>query len=322
MKRRWQLGSLCLLGSLSACGAVAQNSEPGEESQVERINWGARSPWAEAGVRARPPGARVPPEEQQANPFKIFDNVYSVGIQTSASYLITTSEGLVLLDSTYSESADLVLDNVRTLGFDPSDIRYLFITHAHFDHAAGAGRVKQVTGARVGMSREDWEFFEQQQRRGQRGTQNPGLALARDLVITDGETIMVGDAAFTFYVTPGHTPGATSIQYQVRDGSRSYRALSPGGLGMNFGPEWTSVYINGIERLKQTGPWDVLLANHSWVMPPDLFEVERTLADRGEGPHPAVVGPTSINEWFDSVLEVAYEKLAYEQNETEPSASP
>ena len=76
------------------------------------------------------------------------------------------------------------------------------------------------------MSAEDWAV-----------TNRP--AIEKDLVLKDGETIKVGDASFKFYVTPGHTPGATSIEYQVRDGGKTYRALSPGGLGMQFGPAET-----------------------------------------------------------------------------------
>ena len=83
------------------------------------------------------------------------------------------------------------------------------------------------------MSAEDWAVIEQPQGRGQ-GQQNTGPVIARDLVLKDGQTITLGEATFKFYVTPGHTPGATSIEYQVRDGGKTYRALSPGGLGMQI----------------------------------------------------------------------------------------
>jgi len=278
-------------------------------AQPAKIDWNLKAPWGpwqSVGPRA---GKAT---ETTREPFRIFDNVYYVGLHFVSSYLVTTSNGLVLIDATFAETSNSVLDGVRKLGFDPSNIKYIFITHSHLDHFGGAGKIKQVTGARVGMSLEDWQSVEKQQS-GANG-QNLAVPLTRDLIIKDNDTIKVGDATFKFYFTPGHTAGATSIEYQVRDRGKSYRAISPGGMGIAFGPEWTPVFIKSIERLKQLGPWDVVLGNHPFLAPRDLeLNVERDLATRGNGPHPAVVAPAEINEWFDAVLKVANEKLATEQ---------
>jgi len=89
--------------------------------------------------------------------------------------------------------------------------------------------------------------------------------------------------------------------------------LSPGGLGFP-GPEGNAAYLRSTERLKQLGPWDFLLTNHPGMMVPrELAEIEKALATRGNGPHPAMVGAAKINEWFDAVIKVAREKLAAEQ---------
>ena len=87
------------------------------------------SPWFDPEF---PPRTR---EAQLAEPFRIFDNVYYVGLQSVSSYLITTSQGLILIDPTYDYTAELVLDSVRAVGFDPGQIEYLLITHGHGDHA-------------------------------------------------------------------------------------------------------------------------------------------------------------------------------------------
>lgn len=252
-------------------------------------------------------------DKQQKDPFKIFDNVYSVGFQTVSAYLVTTTGGLVLIDSGWAETSDLLVNSIRKLGFDPANIKYIFVTHSHTDHFGGVPKVQQLSSARVGLSLEDWQNLERQQSGGQRRGQNTGLVLKRDLILKDGGSITVGDTTFKFYFTPGHTPGATSIEYQVRDGGRSYRTLSPGGMGMQFGPEWTPAYLKGVERLKQLGPWDVVLSNHPFLMPRDLADIEKDLAKRGQGPHPAVLGPQKINAWFDAVLKTTHEKLAAEQ---------
>lgn len=251
----------------------------------ERTNWNLKAPWG---------GTRQDATRNPKTPFKIFDNVYYVGMETVCAYLVTTNNGLVLIDTTWAETADAVLNSIRTLGFKPTDIKYIFVTHSHTDHLGGAAKIKQLSGAPVGMSAEDWA----------------AAKMPSDLVLKDGQTITVGNASFKFYVTPGHTPGATSIEYQVRDGGRTYRALSPGGLGMQFGPAETPTFLKSIERLKQLGPWDAMLSNHPWLMPRSLGDLEKDLANRGRGAHPAVLGPAKINEWFDSVIKVTKEKLA------------
>jgi metallo-beta-lactamase class B len=184
--------------------------------------------------------------------------VYSVGLQALSSILVTTSDGLVLLDATFAETVDGVLESIRALGFDPARIRYVFITHARTDHYGGAGRIKQlVPSARVGMSLEDWVDAEREMRSaaGQQGSKP--APLNRDLIVSDGQRIAVGDTTFTFYVTPGTTPGALSIEYQARDGGTSYRAMSTGALGMYPEPKWGEAYIKSMQRLKTLGPWQV-----------------------------------------------------------------
>jgi metallo-beta-lactamase class B len=326
MKPMRTLSMLLLLATFSFSPRLdaqrdAPNGAQGEVSTPPGGEWNAKAPWGPlqtAGQRSGPPTA------QTRQPFQIFDNVYYVGLHFVSSYLITTTDGLVLIDATFGDTADSVLDAIRKLGFKPSNVKYIFITHSHLDHFGGAGKIQEVTGARVGMSLEDWQSVESQQKAEQQKSQatsqpagqNLGLQLVRDLVIPDNDSITVGDTTFKFYFTPGHTAGATSIEFQARDRGKSYRAIVPGGMGMQFGPQWTPVFIKSVERLKQLGPWDVMLGNHPFLMPRDLeLEIEPQLAKRGDGPNPAIVGPASINQWFDAVLKVANEKLVAEKTQ-------
>lgn len=307
MKQSGVLASLIavFLATLSAgAQGVSQAGVPG--NQAQRIDWNARAPWAGRSED-------VPPEAQQEAGFRIFDNVYYVGLKRVSSYLISTSAGLVLIDAGYPQTTDFVLNNVRAVGFDPANIKYILITHSHVDHYGGAARIKELTGARVGMSLEDWQVVERSQSGSQTQPQDRGPLLKRDLILQDGDAMQIGDTVLKFYVTPGHTPGATSIEFQVKDRGKSYRALSPGGLGMQFGREWTATFIKSIERLKQLGPWDVLLGNHPFLMPRNLFDIKKDLETRGQRPHPAILGAAATNRWLDRVLQTAREKLADEQ---------
>jgi metallo-beta-lactamase class B len=321
--RRYLIVTAVLGLVLAASVAQGQGRQGGGGGQAPQINWNQRMPWGplEAAVRLRWNG--LPLTAQRTEPFKVFDNVYYVGIQVVGSYLITTNAGLVLVDTTYAETADMVLESIRKLGFDPANIRYIFITHQHADHFAGAGRIKQVAaGARIGMSQADWEGVERLQSAGQGGNQNTGITLTRDLVIKDGETITLGDTTLKIAVTPGHTPGALAIEVPARANGRTFRALIP-NTGINPSPELTRPYIASMERLRKMGPWDAVLPVHGFLSLREIPLEPRELVLAAQPPaapqkttHPAVVGPDRINQYFDAMLKVAREKLASEQAPT------
>lgn len=299
----------CLLASVIA--VLLAGWPASAQDSAQKIDWNARAPWS-----GRP--ADAAPREQQEPGFQIFDNLYYVGLKRVSSYLLTTSGGLVLIDTGFPNTADFVLDNIRAVGFDPANIKYILITHSHADHYGGAARIQQLSGARVGMSLKDWQVVESAQNGEPRAGSERGLPLRRDLVLKDGGSLRVGDTTLKFYVTPGHTPGATSIEFEARDRGKSYRTLMPGGLGMQFGREWTPTFVQSMERLKQLGPWDVILGNHPFLEPKNLFDIKNELAKRGQGPHPAVLGAAATGKWLDRVIEVAKEKLASERAPSQP----
>ena len=322
MKYRYAL-ALSALALVTATTALSGQGREGGAGQAPQINWNQRMPWGplEAAVRLR--WAGLPLTAQRVEPFKVFDNVYYVGIQVVGAYLITSNDGLILVDATYAETADLVLDSIKKLGFDPANIRYILVTHQHADHFAGVGRVKQVaTRARVGLSQVDWEGVERLQAAGAPAN---GIRLTRDLVVTDGQVITVGDTSLKVYVTPGHTPGSLGIEVPARGGGRTFRALIP-ATGINPSPDLTKIWIASMERLKQMGPWDTVLPVHGFLSlldiplePKDLVMAGQQPAPRPKTAHPAVVGPEKINQYFDAMLKVGREKLATEQGRSTTS---
>jgi glyoxylase-like metal-dependent hydrolase (beta-lactamase superfamily II) len=250
------------------------------------------------------------------DPVKLFDNLYSVGFTAICAFAIPTSDGIVMIDSGWPETVDLLMNNVKAVSLDPSKIKYILVTHARVDHFGGAGKIKEdfAPGLRVGMSAADWTEAERLYKAGTKGQENSVPApLARDLVINDGDTLKVGDTTFKFYVLPGTTPGSLGIEYQAKDRGKSYRTLFTGGIAMYADPMWGDAYIKSIERLKMLSPWDVLFGNHPFMaQPKDLGEIERDVATRGNGPNPAVAGPKKINAFFDNALKLAHEKQALE----------
>lgn len=292
--------------------ALAAASVGGQDARITRganqpnqNRWNAKTPWGETERSA-------PIEAQRKDPVRLFDNVHYVGLQTVSQYLITTSSGLVLIDSGFERTADWLLENIRKTGNDPKNVRYVFVTHSHADHYGGAARIKRESGARVGMSAEDWDAVQAQLSAPPRGGGPSPMPLARDFVLRDGESLTVGDQTFTFYFTPGHTAGATSIEFQAKDGSRSYRTIVPGGLGTQYQANWGPAFKTSIQKLKKLGPWDVALGNHPFLMPKDIEIIEKELPSRGNGPHPAALGPQRNDAFFDAILKVVDEKLVAE----------
>jgi metallo-beta-lactamase class B len=285
----------------------------------ERIDWNAKMPWgaSEKAVQARWGG--LPRTAQKTEPFKIFDNLYFVGVQHVAAYLVPTAEGLILIDATYANTADLVLDSIRQLGFDPSNIRFIVITHEHFDHFAGVGRVKQVApNARVATSAVAWDAIEKLQGDTSRAD-TTGVRLTRDRVIAEGDTIALGDSVLKFYLTPGHSPGSIGVELNARHAGKAYRVINPCVGLLNVPPAMTNTYIATMERLKQLGPWDGVFASHAFLTPRDAYITPRDfilgpdLAAQAKRPHPALQGPTVISQWFDDIVKVARDKLNAER---------
>ena len=277
-------------------------------------------PWEAVRAATRGVFEDLPPAAQKTEPFKIFDNVYYVGLETIGSYLITTSDGFILIDSTYAETADLVLDSVRKLGHDPTRIRHMVITHGHNDHFAGAGRIRQVSGARTWMSLPDWENVERLQAGdGQRN----GVRLTREAIIRDGDVLTLGDTTLKFMVMPGHTAGNVVTEIQARAGGRTFRTL----IGVAFAPApgLTAASLKSIERLKQLGPWDALLTSHSYLAPVAIPLTARQILGGEALPpnptgHPAAVGSQRINAYFDQIRTAVLDRLAKEESAAKTSA--
>src|SRR5436189_1276685 len=98
-------------------------------------------------------------ETWYADPAKVFDNLYFVGGKIHSSWALTTSEGIILIDTIYPyNSEELIIGGMRKLGLDPKNIRYVLISHAHGDHIGGAAMLQTRYGVRVVMGGPDWDW--------------------------------------------------------------------------------------------------------------------------------------------------------------------
>ena len=250
-------------------------------------------------------------------PYKAFDNVYYVGICWVSAWLITSPNGHVLIDTLYGPYTSRMLRNIRALGFDPRDIKLVAVTHGHFDHAGGIGQLKSelAPGTRFAMTKEGW-------REGAEDSVShprfPWKMIEPDLVLADGQTVTGGDVAIQAFETPGHTMGTASFAFDVRDGARSYRAFTVGGLGLNRirGPEQVEAFIASLKRIRtltQEGPRPVELHLTTHGFSTGLTEAKDLLTTRKPGdPHPLVDLPAFLKQ-LDDLEAGAQKRLALER---------
>lgn len=232
-------------------------------------------------------------DAQRIAPFKVFDDAVFVGVCWVSAWLLPTPQGHFLIDTLHEPHSAELLANIRKAGFDPQDIRYVLITHGHFDHAGGAARLKrELKNARFVMTETGWAeaLASSAARAGQPGA---WAMIPRDIVGRDGDSWTLGGRTVTMLETPGHTLGTASYLYDVRDGSRTYRAVTVGGLGLNAIQDARQVelYIASVERLDglvgERPPVEVHLTTHPFAT--GLMEHRTELARHTvTDPHPLV----------------------------------
>jgi metallo-beta-lactamase class B len=224
-----------------------------------------------AAAPAESPTPRLSAEHAAWNeavpPFRIADGLYYVGARNISSYLIDTGAGLVLVDAGFEATAPLVLEGVRTLGFDPADIRYLLIGQAHQDHAGGLAAIKRLTGAAMVASRADGSLLE----RGGRGDPHFGDAspyppVRVDRFVGDGDRLTLGTVTLTAHLTPGHTKGCTTWTMPVADRDRTHVVqfncgTSVPGYKLLGDPQLVADYEATFAKLKRM-PCDIPLNAH------------------------------------------------------------
>ena len=155
--------------------------------------------------------------DKAAPPFRILGNSWYVGTCGIAAILVASPQGHVLIDSGTEAGGELILANLRRIGVDPEDVRYILASHEHFDHVGGHAILAKATGAQIIASPLAAPVLESgmvSDEDPQADAGRPAMApvkVAR--IIQDGETLTLGDIAITAHATPGHTPGAMSYTW-------------------------------------------------------------------------------------------------------------
>jgi metallo-beta-lactamase class B len=267
---------------LAAAAASAQAAEPATpEGLVVAAKRAAGQDYAGTFVRIcvapdnlnagdpRPPAAlttRVVPDRATwyAQPYKVFDNLYFVGTQIHSSWALTTSQGIILIDTLFDYATlPEIVDGLTKLKLDPRTIKYVAVSHAHGDHDQGAALLQSRYGAKIVMGAADWDATLK------RDATYPGGVPKRDVAVgAEGTKITLGDTTVTVVPTPGHTPGTLSFIFPVKDGGRTLTVAYSGGTAFNFPrvAENFAIYRDSAKRMGEAAGAagaTVLMTNHT-----------------------------------------------------------
>jgi metallo-beta-lactamase class B len=244
-------------------------------------------------------------------PAKVFDDVYFVGTKDRSSWVLTTSDGIILIDTTYEyESEEVIVGGLKKLGLDPASVKYVIISHAHPGEVGGAKLMQDRFGSRIVIGEGDWEMIEKSV------NLFPNGKPKRDIVAMDGQKITLGGRTVTLVPMPGHTPGTVSMIFQVMDNGTPRTVAFSGGTEFNFVNDVPhfDTYINSAHKFAAAAAAagaTILMTNQSEF--DGAASKIRMLADRRPGErHPLDVGSDAVQRYFkvfDECAQVARLKL-------------
>jgi len=254
------------------------------------------------------------PANDAVEPMKVFDNLYYVGIQSVSAWAVTTSDGIIILDTLNNaqEAQTFIEGGLRKLRLNPAQIKYIVITHAHVDYYGGATYLADKFHAQLVMSDIDWTYLESPPQRPE--APNRGPIPKRGLSVKDGDKLTLGDTTIEMYVTPPHTPGTLSLIIPLKDGGMQHFAGEWGGTAFNFAPtlENFKTYAASAERFAKIAAdrkVDVPLSNHP-IFDDALLKMPALKARKAGQPHPFITGAASEARYLTVAAECAKARAA------------
>ncbi len=259
------------------------------------------------------------PENAPYAPFKIGEGLYYVGAADYAAYMLTTKSGLIVIDGGDAVTGRQVVANIRTLGFDPAQVKLLVNTHQHFDHAAGLAEIRKAAPrAKLYVSAADAPIIEAG------GKGDPYLKGAQyeyapskvDVILKDGQKVGLGGVTLTAHVTPGHTRGCTTWTFPVTVAGKVRQALVHCSSSVLPGyrlvaPETYPGMAADYERSHQfwlKAPCEVFLASHT-----RFFDLPRKHAALKAGKEDAFVDPSGCKAYYQASYKTFRDALAKQQ---------
>ena len=251
---------------------------------------------ATSQISAQPKQAKQAKRDYNAPfpPHKVIGNVYYVGPEQLATFLITTPEGHILINSDFEATVPMIRASVEKLGFKFTDIKILLGSHAHGDHMEGDALVKELSGARVMAMEQDVPWL--------RRMTPGGKPHPIDRILKDGEKVELGGTTLVAHLTAGHTPGCTTWTLKVDENGKSYNVLIVCSVGFNAGyvlvgnkdyPSIADDYARSFKLLR-TLPVDVFVGAHG-----DFYNLRAKYLKLQQGGENPFIDPAGFTAYLD-----------------------
>jgi len=237
-------------------------------------------------------------------PHKVIGNLYFVGTANLGSFLITTPQGNILINSDYEETVPILRASIEKLGLRYQDTKILLGSHAHGDHMEGDALVKELTGARVMAMQQDVPAL--------MAMKPGGKPHPVDQVLRDGEEVKFGGVTLTAHLTPGHTKGCTTWTTKIQEGGKTYDVLILCSVGVNAGvqlvnnrdyPQIADDYMRSFKILKSL-LCDVFLGAHS-----NFYGLDAKYPKLGKSATNPFIDPAGYHAYLDMMEKTFQAKL-------------
>jgi len=264
-------------------------------------------------------------ERYVLEPTRLFENLYYIGFNVVGAWAIETSDGIILIDTLYSpdDARDVLVPGLEKLGLDPAQIKYIVIGHGHHDHVGGASYFQETYGARILISEADWDLALSQE------TPDRPRPM-RDMIVTDGQQLTLGDTTLTLALAPGHTAGTLAMFVPVKHLGRTHTAVIFSGTQMPSQESidtWRHVFddfarpleaetaLGGHPGIADLGTEDMARCLESggpcWTQSMNTIELKAQLRQQyPTGPHPLLLGTERFGRYMSIMLECASARLA------------
>jgi metallo-beta-lactamase class B len=320
MKKLSPLAAAVMITAFAGPCAVA-GDPPAAELHVRKAMEIARDRFAStASMLCDPNGTlkiaalSVNGSERWLPPTWMFDDLAYVGNEFVGVFVVKTKDGLILFDSGESSTVarDHIVPGLRQLGLDPSTIRYVVVTHGHWDHYGGAKYFQETFNARVAMASADWDLvgrlpLNSIERAPMFGSDRSGRpAPRRDIVVSDGDRLTLGGKTIRLLVTPGHTLGTVSALIPVTDKGGSHLMSLLGGTAFprTLGPSGTmgglinfSKSIEKLGKMSKSAKADGVINTHVFV-DGTLDRLKLVNAHAPAIPNPFVMGRRAVDRYY------------------------
>jgi len=322
---RWLLTQVLIVGSALLLLTIAQAQEaaapvkpdtaPEVKSHLDAAKKLAGTEWIPAiNFFCVAPRANAS-DDPLLEPVKIFDNVYAVGRTETTVYAITTSDGIILIDSGYpNQTESIIVPGLVKLGLDPAKVKLVIVTHGHGDHGGGSAYFQEKYGSKVALSEADWDFMLPKPGEAPKGKANNPLP-KRDVIAVEGQPLTLGDEKVTPVLTPGHTPGSMALIFTVKDNGRTHIAGLYGGTILLPGrppKETMDQYLASAEHYAEFAKKmkvDVELQNHP-LMDGMADKLGKLRGRKPGDPNPFIVGEAGYGRYTGVMIECFKAQMA------------